>query len=1019
MSVSLPLGTRVLRDSERIKAKYYSDLQEGDIIEIPWGIRFVMRDPHGKIVGGVAKKPKKIPKTQILDTTDDVEAGGFEGTEMEGYDDEELEDDEEGDEVEEDPEAEEFEFDDDEDLEKAKEKGLKFKGFYTEPRGPPPPGKPEYEMVQMFEKDKVYYEKDSPLYEISKRLGLKTYVDKDVPVQVKKRVYDMDLLFSGYEKMRVGKGGVLEPYKPFKSIKLIDLDVPVIAHKRPTIEPYKKPEPNPYQPKFSFGTFVSFKDPETDESKRGIILGYTETTTEVAEYITGKIYNLEYANLKLRKRPVSTKIDLKKSTPIDVLDFYDKPVPPKLRAIIVDLYAETMAFLYVEAIKKRKITVKPMHSPPKQQIRWDILNKPKISYEDYYNEELDKWRYANIFNDLVKKAEERRETLYKQAQELVVEETNIDKIIEYFNSLFPDKNFTLHTQAELVNELRKRKDISLLEAFMISELEQSGKEVKGYDVAQLVSITLEKFFRIHPPNVDMKFRQLMDQAILDEFNATEPTSVDNKKFQAEFGAHIKQTFDAYEKEYRAEVKKLKAQKIIESKKVDLEVGAPSDSDVKAPTKEDVMKFEQLVYAQYGTTIHTYLLHALIPYLFLGGVFNKYAKFLKAKLLNGDFNLTALINANLAYLLPELAMNTKLTEQTWEIISDTIIATLYDEINDMITMYYSIIYPSAIRQPKPKTIEFPENIDEWIVDPRKVCFKDSQTGLRYKITEEDGVEKYVRAYGKKAPIAKEDIPDSDLIICMSNDKFVCHSIRDVLRDIARGVKIDKYTGTPYSSKFINKIKQQYAEELQDPSLKAPEPEILPEDAFDDDYEPPPGIKSPPKKVIPKKKVIGIKTEAGTKLKIFASSNLAKNVKKPRVRPQLRKKDTKIFDQIGVINFSTDIPKKLHYKSKEGEKITITTTENIDDTDIIVLFLNEESMGDPKSIRKLIEGVDENKEIYVLFVAQEITDQDKVIKKTRIKKMLPKIKDVIFAMEEEILDAMGDLLHLVSGIEILSI
>lgn len=204
-------------------------------------------------------------------------------------------------------------------------------------------------------------------------------------------------------------------------------------------------------------------------------------------------------------------------------------------------------------------------------------------------------------------------------------------------------------------------------------------------------------------------------------------------------------------------------------------------------RENFDKFERNVYETNKISTKTYLDEILYPYIFLGTPIAQYCKFFRAKFFSGKISCDILNRCRIAEFFPELAMNLKITTEDWIVLSRLFFNTRNVAVHNTLNIFYSMYEPAMKLNMKTYSnteIRFIKNL---LVDPRKICKRDTRTGL-VKINDEI-----------------QEISDADLVICADEDsKFSCHSSEALVQQFKREDFTNHVTGERYSNEFIDRM-----------------------------------------------------------------------------------------------------------------------------------------------------------------------------------------------------------------------
>jgi len=804
------------------------------------------------------------------------------------------------------------------------------------------------------------------------------YEIKLLPQKVRRRIYETEIRYPGYQRMRVGADGELIPIVENESrpIKIYGEDLPLKRSKVEYSPPGKTPPKiNPYNSQYPFGTYVSFSDIPAGTVK-GIVMGYTKEGVEVS--VGGKIHFVEYTNpsLKIIPKPKTKKTPKKRNPTVDdFLTFTEIP----------DLFREMIIDSYVKILKTIKEPFKP--SKKVSIVDWELLQHPPLSWDEYYSREYQSWVYAKYYQTFLRELDSNE--IEQNAKKLVELESSVDGLLEQITELLPDGLWYTTTIDDVLKALKAQINLTVFQAHLTRTLEQeitagrvdeyvakyipavplkgepekyyrrSGKspilrtspaqvavpeavpkrEVTGKNLANILRGAIESYQKIYQPDLVSARKIVTTVAVRDRFNRYEPTDEDRMNFEIENLVRLTDLHISAEKEYEAAKKKADAA-YLEDERIK-ELIQRTDQELEASVK----RFEQLVYAAYGDTVHSYLSNALIPYIFLDGPLSTHAKFFREKLANGSFEFSALISANIAHYLPEFAMNQKLTDAEWEQAYDILGRILNRNVIGLIELYIAVHDPLSRIEHKSSMTLFglADKLIAMLISPGDVCFKETGTGVRPVI--KSG--RYVYKSGTEE-LLMEHIPPGEMTICYANGKFTCHEIRSILRAISTEEQpINPYTGQQYPPEFIAKMKVRYADRLNDPDLWQE-----PEDPISSPKKPTRLSPEKPKKKTP-----------------------SKPVKKEKARHKPPKKAKGKIGKIAVIgeyfdvltSFASDF--KVFVKDQQGrpmeEPLTFEFTDNIEDPEVNVVVLSFDA-SNPESISDILVDIPEGFLVYAIGV-----------------------------------------------------
>ena len=319
------------------------------------------------------------------------------------------------------------------------------------------------------------------------------------------------------------------------------------------------------------------------------------------------------------------------------------------------------------------------------------------------------------------------------------------------------------------------------------------------------------YFQIYPPNPETIYNAMYEQTASKVFGELRVPSKKRAEFDAKVVPEMKAKYDAAQEAHDTELvalekkQKARAAALAQAEKL----GRRAKS-----VKEDIAKFEALVYAQHGAapggTVYNYLFNALFPYVFLSGPIAPHAKVFRAKLANGDYNFAKLAQANLGHFAPELVMEIgfekdRETKKKMALVNESLISLLDGAVSETVKLYYSILNPTLHRPLETSFWAFVMKNDKYekflgmFGDPREICERDTGSGFK-KIES--------KLVGGEIVTTREPITDGDLVICYRKGKFTCHDSTEIARQIKSGNTTNPYTGKPFPEGFVDKIKTRY-------------------------------------------------------------------------------------------------------------------------------------------------------------------------------------------------------------------
>jgi (2Fe-2S) ferredoxin len=541
-----------------------------------------------------------------------------------------------------------------------------------------------------------------------------------------------------------------------------------------------------------------------------------------------------------------------------------------------------------------------------------------------------------------------------------------------------------------------------LEPSAVSQFPEAAKvsEIKGIELAQMIESSIRDYIMV-VPNLDRnliiqeeirKGLESMDQATL------------RSMFDKEQLETMKKLHSEYEEYYRVEYGKyLTALDEAQAK------GEMKDVDSDQITLE-VKRFEEIIYLNHGRgqNVYNYLRKVLMPYIFMSGPISKHAKFFRAKLANGMYKFSGLASANVAHYLPEFVMGIKdrneaeiddlFLEGPWTAMATSITEILHLTMKNFMDSYISILNPTTRREMKDYMSKLWQEGDllvKLLVKPVSVCQSQTGTGKRFVVRNNQYVyNTFGKGKNKYREHQMEEIPEGDLAICFSDERFTCHSIRDIAIEILKtaGTKkkpMNVHTGKKYPDDFIERFKKQHADVLKKASI--PDSSEMEKEI--------PVTPSPPKlKVVSKKKD-----------------------RKRHVPPKGKKmKEVKglllIGDEIEFISGSRgDLEIPL-----EGENTISLPMETERKHSNVAIISFDTTALDVDDLKKKVKDVTSKiKDVYILGVGKS-NPKTRLISGTKIKESIKdkRLMQIFYAEsnEEDVLDSFIDVVIDVEGVKV---
>jgi hypothetical protein len=1012
------------------------EYKEGDIVDVPLGMRVVYPKRQNRSwLTNFAEKKKKRKEKEVLEEVGDDEGYG-DGDDGDGDADgvDYPADDGDGD---------DGDGDDGNDGEDINDEG---DADEDTPSRKIQNG-PKYEIQDEWKYKKVPIHTTSSAEELAKNMGLATHHEQLVKIKVRRRIEDVHIVYAGTQRMKVGKHGNLLPIESDKRyISIFDEDdsagraaLGLISNMPPdTFKPkYSRIEKNPYNNTYTFGDYVRFSSHDGID-REGIVMVYTETSVGVSVkegVLDSKMIFVNYKDPSLKKA-VKSKNQLKLKTVITPDDVYIMTkIPDDIRKTIINTYTDILNNLKsvtggldddLKALSAPRSVVFPVtpsttKTALKKIMFGDTDGKKHsgppgrlISWDDYYSNQFYAWianKYHAFFNSQVSS-----QKVANIASSTVKQELDPSVLLEEIASELPGGEMKYDTTVQdILNGLKKASDITIFQAMCIQALEKEKYgghwDVQGTDLATILSGIVQAYYRIHPPDINAYYRYIYDLELESVKRAYVPTDDDTREFDGLHLADLKKLYDAAV--IKAELEKdkyyeeLKENKLRDRQEFLGRGGGtstardiPAKKDLSLENRKQVERFEQIIFASYGSSVHSYLSNVLVPHIFLEGPLAKHAKFFRAKIANGSFEFDALTGANIAHYLPEFAMNKNIPDDRWESAGYVIGAVLHNDMAAIVDMYVNILNPTAHVQHSglsyTNILTLINGLEELLVDPANECMSDTSTGNRFVISKEG---KYVLD-----PISRklldERIPDGDLAICYdpATKAFTCHSTRDVMLSIARGDLSNPHTKKQYPTDFVERIRKRNLSLIS--NLKQPE-----------DADPLPEVPVPENRLEPMKKP--------TPVPVLARAIRKRHIH--AIKGNFEPISTMLL--LGAVELFALFDSSFTFliEDEDGnvveQEIPITydtTDKNIDvavltfypDVPVTIQDLADQAKLIPKGVKKVyIAGLD----------AKGVIPKNLIIYASRIKKIVPAMKRVFYADTHDEVDMRDILIDVVVDVE----
>nr|QBK86643.1 MAG: thioredoxin-related protein [Marseillevirus LCMAC102] len=440
----------------------------------------------------------------------------------------------------------------------------------------------------------------------------------------------------------------------------------------------------------------------------------------------------------------------------------------------------------------------------------------------YYAENFRNWMYGRLFQTF--NADVPTSVYQKAAQALANQQANPHTIIEDLTKRY--KDFWQLDALQIKNRIRdNRQGVKLIDVEIQTAFEKIPSTklqlLQGGPLAQELTRIIYIYLQRHPPNQNNIYKELVSEYIIDRFNLYKPTQEDRTQFETEnlptlteiYASHIK-AFQEVEGKVvlTKESVKFKAWKV--SLQTDKYVNL---SEIGGQVLQQIVLFERNCYtaSDGGITNIKYLSQVLRPIIFLEGPLSKFTKFFKAKIASGLFQISALFGADLAYYFPEFAMNfDKFSDDYWEDAMIELSKIMLDKITDFLELDIKFRFPTA-RLERKTTRPLFFRWDKYTTNITARCETDTRTG-KIPVRDDEGKIVYKKELSKMVA-QYQPINLADVVICYDKEerKFSCHSITEILHDIAKArgkTPINPFTGKPYPKSFVKTIRKRYPEKL---------------------------------------------------------------------------------------------------------------------------------------------------------------------------------------------------------------
>ena len=191
---------------------------------------------------------------------------------------------------------------------------------------------------------KVFY--PTSYQEFAKQYSLPLYETKLLPQKIQRVIDKYEVVFPAVERMQVGPDGKLVPV-PRSPTRIRYIDA--ASRKRRVLKEYVPEvtiQPNPYDQRFTIGTYVTFSGTEGEGKLSGVVVAFVAAGVTVSvnqDAAPGeskvKMYVVGYGDLTLSKPPVKRTEEVERQSP-DIRE--SKEIPEQIRVIMVESYIDAL-----------------------------------------------------------------------------------------------------------------------------------------------------------------------------------------------------------------------------------------------------------------------------------------------------------------------------------------------------------------------------------------------------------------------------------------------------------------------------------------------------------------------------------------------------------------------------------------------------------------------------------------------------------------------------------------------------
>lgn len=586
------------------------------------------------------------------------------------------------------------------------------------------------------------------------------------------------------------------------------------------------------------GLFAKFTWTRTD-LRSGIIMGSTSGGFSVLE--NGKRDTIPFDH------PTLTKIDrLVRGTQdrrrVVAKDFLHKQIRQDDRSRILRKLFDALAVI-IPGVFASDVDESDELKQLEDEIDWELLKahaRPR-EWEVYYAEQFRQWMFSRYASAIEATAPDFSDEVERIIQDLVDPIKTVDLLLASFGSdLFDGNGFEMFQRMDTVarEDSFKATDI---DTFIRQELARYDHikltELEGKELARYISQLIVRRINQNPPNHSKIVEEMTKAWISNEFSRIQPSDQEQLEFDTEHLEVLKAEYGKWSQNYKNEEKKAlayaeKRDALQREQGAILDARMPSGSakisgkvltDIGIKLHKDVSTLEGNIYTLSDKTNISYLRRAFELLLFIDETYSisRHSQYVRAKLSTGMYPVEHLNSAKLEEMFPEFFINEGLTDKQYAHGVEMLGMEIYAQILSFIQIW--VFRDVTSRRPK-DTSDIMNIWDKYVIDIPTACGKNGGFRIKkdadltaninklddYECSAQKGNPKMATCTAKR-----ELIPNDDVILCYSAEKFVCMSINDVLHALAsqkRGVKnpLNPITNEPYTKDFLTRMKRQYGD-----------------------------------------------------------------------------------------------------------------------------------------------------------------------------------------------------------------